>query len=194
MAIERKISRVKDTHRHHHPLSISLSTARSVSSCQSSSTFTSYSSLTAVVLLLMATQLMTQVEGVWNHSCTVEQMASERNGFVCGANIPKTLQLVCGKRGTADRGQQPPCRGRRGKTRVLIIILIIIIIILIIIIIILIIILILIIIILLIIILLIIIIYAHYYYYYLDGAKNYDRVLATLNLITNNVFKTRRLG
>ncbi len=95
-----------------HPLCISNRNSRLFFAFSTSSS----AAVAVAVLLLLAT--VGQVQGLWNHSCTIEQMASERKGHVCGPNIPKTLQLVCGRRGTADRNQQQPCRGRRGKTQI----------------------------------------------------------------------------
>lgn len=72
-------------------------------------------SFTLVVVTLLLVTTAELAEGVYNHSCTAEQMVSERRGKVCGSNIPKTLDALCGLRGTAERHQ--PCRGKRGDYR-----------------------------------------------------------------------------
>lgn len=87
-----------------------------VTTLASSALFSPTSFTLSVAVLLLVATMAGRVDGGWNHSCTADQMVSERRGHVCGSNIPKTLQLVCGRRGTADRNQQhQSCRGRRGK-------------------------------------------------------------------------------
>ena len=72
-----------------------------------------FCSLFVITVMLLFFVTVTEVEGAWTRTCTVEQMSSQRSGNVCGSRIPAMLSLVCGTMGTFN---QYGCKGKRGKT------------------------------------------------------------------------------